>query len=135
VLPFDPNEAWGNKERHYITGSVNGHKIRGPLAQDSGRYILSLGEAWLRDSGLDLEAGTPVSVELLPEGPQMAGMAPDLIAALEAEPQAKRFFEALATFYRKNYLRWIDGARKPEARAARIAEWIDLLKAGKKQRE
>ena len=37
--------------------------------------------------------------------------------------------------YRRAYLRWIDATkRRPELRAARIAELIDLLKAGKKER-
>jgi hypothetical protein len=132
VIPFDPDQEWGSKERYHITGFINGHRIRGPLTREGSRYILTLGEAWRRDSGL--EAGAAVLLDLMPEGPQMEGMAPDLVAALEIEPQARIFFEALATFYRKNYLRWLDGAKKPETRAVRIAELIELLKAGKKQR-
>jgi bacteriocin resistance YdeI/OmpD-like protein len=41
----------------------------------------------------------------------------------------------LATLYRKNYLRWIDAARRsPDVRAQRIARFIELMKAGKKER-
>jgi hypothetical protein len=36
--------------------------------------------------------------------------------------------------YRNGYLRWIEGAKRPETRSARIAETLGLLKAGKKQR-
>ena len=42
-VPFDPAEAWGVKERHHVTGSVNGFSIRGPLTQDDGGWRLSLG--------------------------------------------------------------------------------------------
>ena len=56
-------------------------------------------------------------------------------AALKANPAAAAFFDTLAQFYRKAYLRWIDGTtRRPELRAARIAEVVDLLAAGVKQR-
>jgi uncharacterized protein YdeI (YjbR/CyaY-like superfamily) len=56
------------------------------------------------------------------------------VAALAAEPDAATFFDSLATFYRKNYLRWIDATkRSPEARAERIAELVDLMKAGRKR--
>ena len=56
-------------------------------------------------------------------------------AALEADPAAAAFFDTLAQFYRKAYLRWIDGTtRRPDLRAARIAEVVDLLAAGIKQR-
>ena len=69
------------------------------------------------------------------EGPQRAELAPDIAAALEAEPEAATFFDSIAQFYRKGYLRWIDATkRSPETRAARIAEMVRLLKAGKKQR-
>lgn len=133
AIPFNPNEVWGEKQRHYITGTINGHPVRGALGSDGTQYFLPLGAAWWRDNRL--EAGAEVDVVLTPEGPQTETLAPDLLAALEREPEARAFFESLATFYRKGYLRWIDGAaRRPELRRARVAELVGLLKAGKKQR-
>jgi hypothetical protein len=131
-LPFDPNEVWGVKQRHHVTGSINGCTIRGPLDSDGAHYFLSLGAAWRRDSGV--ETGAQVEVTLAPEGPQTGALAPDIAAALDSDPQAKAFFESLATFYRKGYMRWIDGAKRPETRRARISEMIRLLQAGKKER-
>lgn len=132
LLPFNPNEVWGEKPQHHITGQVNGHRIRGPLRVEGDGTILPLGEAWRRDTGL--EAGQEVEVELSPEGPQPGNLAADISEALQAEPETKAFFEGLATFYRNNYIRWIEGARRPETRRARIGEMIELLKAGKKQK-
>lgn len=133
-LPFDPNAVWGEKDRHHITGAVNGCAVRGALATDADGYFLPLGPAWLRGSGLD--EGDSVQVELKAEGPQLEQLADDISAALEAEPEALAFFQGLATFYRKGYLRWIDATkRRPEERAVRIAEVVRLLKAGEKQRK
>ena len=71
----------------------------------------------------------------MPEGPQREALAEDIAAALQAEPDAARFFDGLATFYRKNYLRWIDATRRsPEVRALRIAELVKLMRAGQKER-
>ena len=85
--------------------------------------------------GLGVVPGDEVSVELTPEGPQRADLAEDLAAALAANPAAGAFFDTLAQFYRKAYLRWIDATtRRPEVRAARIAEVVDLLAAGVKER-
>ncbi|HTJ74666.1 MAG TPA: YdeI/OmpD-associated family protein [Acidimicrobiales bacterium] len=132
-VPFDPNRAWGDKPRHHITGTVAGHRVRGPLDAVEDGYRLTLGAAWLRD--YPIVVGSEVAVTLAPEGPQRAELPPDVAEALEADPAAAAFFDALATFYRKGYLRWIDGTkRRPDVRAARIAEMIDLLKAGKKER-
>jgi uncharacterized protein YdeI (YjbR/CyaY-like superfamily) len=91
-----------------------------------------LGAAWRRDCGL--EAGAKVEVVLSPEGPQSESLSPDVAEALEAEPKAKAFFESLATFYRNTYIKWIESAKRPETRAGRINEMIELLKAEKKQK-
>jgi hypothetical protein len=133
-LPYDPDEAWGVKERHHITGSINGMKVRGPLERlGDGRWVLSLNPSWQRDSRLEPDA--EVAVVLAPEGPQRDDLPPQLAAALEAEPDAGAFFDSLATFYRKGYLRWLEGAaRRPEVYAERVRELIGLLKAGKKTR-
>jgi hypothetical protein len=131
-LPFDPNAVWGVKQRHYISGSVNGCTVRGSLGSDGRQFFLPLGAAWRRDNRL--EAGAPVEVVLSPEGPQTAALAPDVAAALEAEPQARAFFESLATFYRNTYIKWIEGAKRPQTRSARLQEMVELLKAGKKQK-
>ena len=29
AIPFNPNEVWGVKQRHHITGSINGCAVRG----------------------------------------------------------------------------------------------------------
>ena len=132
AIPFNPNEVWGVKQRHHITGSINGWRVRGSLGSDGSQYVLPLGAAWRRDSGV--EAGMEVEVVLTPEGPQADALAGDIRAALDSEPQAKAFFESLATFYRNGYIRWIESAKRPQTRSARIAEMLSLLIAGKKQR-
>ncbi len=48
VIPFDPNEAWGVRQRHYVTGSINGASIRGSLGSDGSQFFLPLGAAWRR---------------------------------------------------------------------------------------
>jgi Bacteriocin-protection, YdeI or OmpD-Associated/Domain of unknown function (DUF1905) len=132
ALPFNPNDVWGAKQRHYITGSVNGCGVRGSLGSDGAQFFLPLGAAWRRDSRLD--AGAEVDVVLSAEGPQSETLSPDVASALDAAPQAKAFFEGLATFYRNTYVKWIESAKRAETRAARIDEMIALLKDGRKQK-
>lgn len=132
AIPFNPNDVWGVKQRHHITGSVNGCAVRGSLGSDGTQFFLPLGAAWRRDSGF--EVGTEVQVVLSAEGPQSEGLSPDVASALDAEPEAKTFFEGLATFYRNTYIKWIESAKRAETRATRIDEMIQLLKAGKKQK-
>lgn len=133
-LPFDPDQVWGAKVEHHVHGTVNNMGVRAVVeaTDDDGHGIL-LGPAWRRDCGI--APGDEVAVVLQPEGPQRDDLAPDVAAALEAEPEAAAFFDSIAQFYRRGYLRWIDATkRRPEVRAERIAEMVRLLKAGHKER-
>ncbi|HEY7279354.1 MAG TPA: YdeI/OmpD-associated family protein [Trebonia sp.] len=133
VVPFDPDEVWGAKAEHHVNGTVNGCRVRVRLAPGDGGWAFTLSPARVRDLGLVL--GEEARVELAPEGPQRADLADDVAAALAANPAAAAFFDTLAQFYRKAYLRWIDATtRRPDVRAARIAEVVDLLAAGVKER-
>ena len=133
VVPFDPDEVWGAKAEHHVNGTVNGYRVRVRLAPGDSGWAFTLSPARVRDLGLVL--GEEARAELAPEGPQRADLADDIAAALAANPDAAAFFDTLAQFYRKAYLRWIDATtRRPDVRAARIAEVVDLLAAGVKER-
>ena len=133
AVPFDADETWGAKADHPVGGTIDGRRIRGRLQPGGGGWVLPLGPRWQRDMGYAV--GDDVAVELAPEGPQRGDLADDIAAALEASPAASAFFDTLAQFYRYAYLRWIDGTkRRPDVRAARIAEVVDLLAAGVKER-
>jgi hypothetical protein len=133
VVPFDPDEAWGVKAVHHVNGTVNGWRVRVTLAPGDGGWAFAYGPA--RALELGLTPGDEVAVELTPEGPQRADLAEDIAAALAAHSEAGAFFDTLAQFYRKGYLRYIDATtRRPDLRVARIAEVVDLLAAGVKER-
>jgi hypothetical protein len=132
-IPFDPDRAWGSKREHHVRGTVAGKRVRGPLRLTAEGWTLVLGVAWLRDN--PLPGHRKVNVVLDAEGPQNGDLAPDVAAAFESSPAAAAFFASLATFYRKGYLRWIDGAsRRPEIRAQRVRELVAYLEEGRKQR-
>ena len=131
-LPFDPDVAWGRKDRHYVTGRIQGYSVRGVLVAAGDGDYLQLGPSWCRDPRVG--PGAHVSVVLAPEGPQVEMLADDLGLALRDAPVARRFFESLATFYRKGYVDWIEGAKRPETRARRIAESVEALEAGRRER-
>ncbi len=134
VLPFDPDAIWGPRPRHLLRGVFNGRKFRGSFDKAGGEWRCSLGPVLRRD--LNVDVGDDVALILEPEGPQRQELDPDIAAALAAEPEAAAFFDGLAQFYRKAYLTWVTATkRKPDERARRIAEFVTLLKAGKKARD
>jgi Bacteriocin-protection, YdeI or OmpD-Associated len=63
----------------------------------------------------------------------MAAIVPeDLRTALQSAPSAATYFEKLAPSHRKEYIRWIEGAKKTETRLNRIAKAIIMLEENKK---
>jgi hypothetical protein len=140
AVPFDPDEEWGAKAYHLVGGSIEpagggscGRYLRGQITRDDQQWVFTLNPMWMRDTGVAV--GDEVTVELAPEGPQRADLADDIADALAADAAAAAFFDTLAQFYRKAYLRWIDATtRRPDVRAARIAEVVGLLAAGIKER-
>jgi hypothetical protein len=133
AIPFDPDQAWGTKSEHRVGGTIDGRQVRGMITPGAGGWTFTVTPMWMRDAGV--AAGHDVIVELAPEGPQRGDLADDVSAALEANPAAAAFFDTLAQFYRKAYLRWIDAtSRRPDLRAARIEEVVELLAAGITQR-
>jgi hypothetical protein len=130
-LPFDPSTVWGERERYHVTGMLSGRRLRGSLVPSRGAYELRLGPAWCRGCGIS--GGESASVTLEPEGPQLATVADDLAAALEAEPAARSYFESLATFYCTGFERWVEQAKRPETRAARIRATVEALMERRRQ--
>jgi hypothetical protein len=130
-VPFDPNTVWG-AARH-LGGALNARHFRGLCEIVDGGWGIPLPTMWLRDCALTV--GDPVSVILTAEGPLRAYLTADLAMALAAEPKAAAFWDALAPFYRRAYVKWVEGAsRRPEVWAARTAKLVGLLKAGIKAR-
>jgi Bacteriocin-protection, YdeI or OmpD-Associated/Domain of unknown function (DUF1905) len=123
----------GAKAGHPVSGTIGGCRIRARLVPAGRGWMLSLAPKRLLSMGIAI--GDDVTVELAQEGPQRGDLADDIAAAFAASPAAGAFFDTLAQFCRKAYLRWIDATtRRPDLHAARIAEVVGLLAAGIKER-
>ena len=132
-LTFDPDVVWAPKKIHHVRGTIGPCDVRAVVEPFDGGYAIRLGPAWLRDRAVTV--GETVEVVLEQEGPQRDDLTEDLAAALAADPAAGEFFDSLAQFYRRAYLRWIDATtRRPEMRAERIAQVVALLAEGIKER-
>lgn len=58
---------------------------------------------------------------------------PDLRRALARSAKARAAFEGLALSHRREYVEWIEDAKRPETRARRVADSLVLLVAGKRE--
>ncbi len=58
----------------------------------------------------------------------------DLLAALEQHPEAAARFDRLAISHQREYVRWIEEAKREATRQRRIAKTIEMLKNDSKAR-
>jgi uncharacterized protein YdeI (YjbR/CyaY-like superfamily) len=65
------------------------------------------------------------------DAPATATVPDDFRRALDAKPAALEFFESLGSTKRYSFLYRINDAKRPETRAKRIAEYVELLEQRK----
>jgi len=55
-----------------------------------------------------------------------------LLKELKKDKDAKAFFDKLAYTHQKEYVKWIEDAKRDETRQARVVKTIAMLKQGKR---
>lgn len=110
--------------------TVNGTTLSLRLARMGGENMIGLSKAARGQAGVEL--GTSYDVEIaLDEGERTVEVPDDLAAALAADPAAEASFGALSYSHRKEFVRWVTEAKKPETRADRVATTVEMVRAGR----
>ena len=124
-VPFDPKAAFG-KVRAPVRVTINGYTFRTTIASMGGRKLIGLNRGV--QAGAGVEAGDRVQVELeLDDEPRTVDVPADLAGALDADLRA--FFDSLSYTHRKEYVRWIEEAKRDETRRARVVKAVEMLRA------
>src|SRR5262249_18390765 len=112
-----------------VRGTLNGTPFRGRIARMSGCWMLGVNRE-LRDAA-GLSVGDRVAVEIaLDDEPRVVEAPGDLAQALERKPGLREFFDSLSYTHRKEYVRWIEEAKRADTRANRIEKALVLLSEG-----
>jgi len=120
----------GPQKRPPVRVTVAGYTYRTTVAPMGGRFLIPLSAENRTAAGLNAGDEVPVEIELDTEARDI-GVPADLAAALEPYPDARAYFEGLATSHRKEWVRWIEEAKKAETRAARVTTAVQGLRAGR----
>lgn len=132
-VPADVVARLGPGKRPAVSVTVGGHSYRSTVAVMGGRFMLPLSAENRTAAGL--AAGDEVEVELVPDlEPRTVDVPEDLAARLSADPAAQATFDGLTPGQRKEWVRWVDEAKRPETRADRVAKTVEALAAGRRTR-
>ena len=129
-FPHDLKETFGVGNLVPVVATFDGSvTYRGSLARMGGpRAVLVLRKDVRAELGK--EPGSRVAVSLrLDDSPREMEVADDLAAALDRAGARDRF-EALAYSHRREFVRWIEEAKRPDTRQRRIEGTCTMVLAG-----
>jgi hypothetical protein len=117
-------------KRFPVAATVNGYTWRTTVVRMGGEFLLGLNREVREGAGA--QAGDTVEVHLeLDTVPREVEVPEALTTALAGDDAARAIFDGLAFTHRKEYARWVAEAKKEETRDRRVAQALEMLKAGK----
>jgi hypothetical protein len=130
-VPFDVKEAFGAKKPR-VKAMIEGVPYRGLLTRMGGpNHILIILKGIREQIGKTFGDEIKVSVELDVEE-RVVTVPAELMRAFRANPEAGKAFGRLSYTHQKEYVTWIEDAKKEETRARRVARTVKMLDIGKK---
>lgn len=132
-FPFSTEEIFGKKDQVKIKAVFDDKvEYRGSLAKmKSDCHILGLTQEIRNKLGKTF--GDEVSVYLLEDKEEkVVEIAEDVALVFNENPEAKVLFDKMSYTHRKEYIRWIEEAKKPETRENRKLKMIQMILEGKK---
>lgn len=132
-VPFDVEAAFGSK-RPRVKALIEGVSYRGLLTRmGTDRHLLIILKEIRAQIGKTF--GDEVTIMVEPDTePRLIEVPVELKKAFKTEKEARALFEKLSYTHRREYVMWINEAKREETRRNRIAKTIEMLKKGKKAR-
>jgi hypothetical protein len=129
VVPPEVVETLGAGKRPAVTVALGGHTYRSTIASMGGRFLLPLSAENRTAAGV--AAGDRVDVDVeVDTAPRTVEVPADLAAALDADPEVRRRFDALPFTSRKEHARSVQDAKAEATRLRRIGKVLAALSEG-----
>jgi len=130
-VPFDVEKEFGSK-RPKVRALIEGVPYRGILTRmGTDCHILGIRKEIRAQVGKTFGDELTVTVELDSE-PRAVEVPADLLKVLKKDREVKAIFDKLSYTHQKEYVTWINEAKKEETRQNRIARTVEMLKKGRK---
>ena len=131
-VPEDVIEQLGHGKRPPVLVTVNGYEYRSTVAVMGGQHLIGVSAAVRAATGL--RGGDPISVTLkVADTPREVDLPADFAAAMEENPPAREFFDALSNSLQRYHVDNINAAKAPETRERRVAKAVACFLAGKQR--
>ena len=132
-VPFDVEKEYGSKKPK-VKATIEGVPYRGTLVRMGTECHLLIILKGIRKQ-IGKTFGDEIQISLEPDTePRVVEVPKDLMEELKKDKEAKVIFDKLSYTHQKEYVNWINEAKKEETRQNRILKTVKMLKEGKQAR-
>jgi hypothetical protein len=130
LIPFSVEKVFGSKARVPVRGTINGFPFRSSVfPMGGGNHYMAVNRATREGAGA--KGGDSVSVVMeVDTEPRVVAVPADFKKALARNKEVKAAFDKLSYTHRKEFVQWVEGAKKEETRARRIEKALVMLVEG-----
>ena len=132
-VPFDVEKEFGSKKPK-VKAVIEGIPYRGTLVRMGTEcHLLLILKSIREQAGKTI--GDEIKITVEPDTEERVIEIPaELKKAFKAEQEARAGFQKLSYTHQREYVTWINEAKKEETRQNRIVKTIEMLKKGQKAR-
>lgn len=130
VVPEEFVDGLGGGRRPQVRVRVNGTEFGTSIAARGERFLLGVSAERRATAGVVVGQTYDVEIEL-DTAPRRVEVPEDLMAALDAQPAARAFFDSLSFSKQQWHVLQVTGAKQPETRARRVAGSVAMLAEGR----
>lgn len=129
-VPAEVVESLGHGKRPPVIVTIKGYSYRNTVAVYGDEYLIGVAADHRAAAGV--QAGDVLDVDLeLDTAPREVDVPADFAAALDADAEAKRFFEGLSYSNKRRFTLAVDDAKSAETRQRRIEKFVTQLREGR----
>jgi hypothetical protein len=130
-VPDEVVASLGAGHRPKVRVTIGGYTYRTTVARMSGMFLIPLNAE--NRAASRVGAGDMVDVTIEPhDEPRDVEGADDLRTAIAREPAAEAWFNQLSYTHRKEWVRWVEEAKREETRRSRIEKTVASLAVGQR---
>jgi Domain of unknown function (DUF1905)/Bacteriocin-protection, YdeI or OmpD-Associated len=128
-VPDEVVEALAAGKRPAVRVTIGGHTYRSTVAPRGGQFMIPLSAE--RRAAAGVAAGDTVDVDLeLDTEPRTVEEPAELTAALDADPEARRRFDAMSYSHQLQHVLAVADAKTEGTRERRVAAVVAAMHAG-----
>jgi hypothetical protein len=131
LIPFSVEKVFGSKARVPVSGTINGFPFRSSVfPMGGGNHYMAVNRAMREGAGA--KGGDTISVVMEVDiAPRVVTVPADFKKSLARSKELKAAFDKLSYTHKKEFVQWIEGAKREETRARRIEKALEMIGEGK----